>query len=120
MFAERRGRAAFAPMPHKCWVAMYDPRNSFGRASDWDPTDPLATAGNPDMLSKFLNTAVPSHDDKCYECVWLPMCAGGCPYQRLRGHRSCVPFKDEPERYVLALNARMKREQAREKEGRES
>ena len=80
---------------------------AYGTAHDWDPTDPLATAGNPDMLSKFLNTAVPSHDDKCYECVWLPMCGGGCPQLRLFGKPECPAYRDDPEAFVLAMHARI-------------
>ena len=38
---------------------------AYGTARDWDPASPLATASNPDMLSRFLNTVVPPHDDKC-------------------------------------------------------
>ena len=35
------------------------------------------------------------------------MCVGGCPHKRLFGGRQCVAFKDEPEKYVLALHARI-------------
>ena len=41
------------------------------------------------------------------DCVWLPTCAGGCPHQRLFYERKCVPFKDDPDNYVLALHARI-------------
>ena len=91
----------------KCWEAVDKPHFSFGTAHDWDPADPLATASNADNLTMFLNTACPLPDDECRECVWLPTCRGGCPYKRLIGKRECVAFKDDPERYVLALRARI-------------
>ena len=91
----------------KCWEVVDKPQISFGNAHDWDPADPLRTASDPDNLTKFLNTACPVPDDECRECVWLPMCAGGCPYRRLYEGRSCVAFKDDPESYVLALHARI-------------
>ncbi len=91
----------------KCWEAVDKPKISFGTAHDWNPADPLATASNADNLTSFLNTACPVPDDECHECVWLPHCVGGCPYKRLFVGRECVAFKDEPERYVLALHARI-------------
>ena len=90
---------------HKCWEAIDKEALAFGTAHDWDPENPFATAAKPDNLTSFLNTAVPVPDDECKECVWLPMCAGGCPYRRLFRTRRCLPFKDNPEAYVLALHA---------------
>ena len=52
-------------------------------------------------------TVVPSHDDKCYECVWLPMCGGGCPQLRLFGKPECPAYRDDPEAFVLAMHARI-------------
>lgn len=96
---------------HKCRGAVDKPRFSFGVAHDWDPADPFATASNPDNLTMYLNTACPVPDEECRECMWLPMCVGGCPHRRLSTGRDCVPFKDNPEEYVLALHARMANEQ---------
>ena len=76
--------------------------------------NPLATAANPDNLTKFLNSAGPVPDDECHECVWLPLCVGGCPFKRLHGNRSCVPYKNDAEAYVLALHARIGEDKAAE------
>ena len=94
----------------KCWEAVDKADISFGTARDWDPADPLATASNPDNLTMYLNTAAPVPDEECRECVWLPLCVGGCPHKRLFDHRQCVAFKDNPEAYVLALHARIGKE----------
>ncbi len=91
----------------KCWEAADKPSFSFGTAHDWDPERPLETASNPDNLTMYLNTASPVPDEECRECTWLPMCTGGCPHKRLTTGRQCVAFKDDPERYVLALHARI-------------
>jgi len=99
----------------KCWEAIDKPDLSFGTAHDWDPHDPFVTADNPDNLTKYLNTACPIPDDECQECVWLPMCVGGCPQKRLFEERQCVRFRDNPQAYVLALHARIG-EQKKEKE----
>ncbi len=92
---------------HKCWEAVDKVDLSFGNAHDWDPYNPFETAGNADNLTAFLNTACPTADEDCRSCVWLPMCVGGCPYRRLFETRACVPFKDDPESYVLALADRI-------------
>ena len=91
----------------KCWEAIDKHELSFGTAHDWDPANPLVTAANLDNLTKYLNTANPVPDDECRDCKWLPICVGGCPYKRLHSGRKCIPFKDDAERYVLALHARI-------------
>ena len=91
----------------KCWEAVDKPELSFGNAHDWDPANCLETASNPDNLTMYLNTACPIPDEECRECVWLPICVGGCPHKRLLGERACIGFKDNPEEYVLALHARI-------------
>jgi uncharacterized protein len=83
------------------------PEFSYGTAHDWDPARPLATAGNADMLSRFLNTVTPSHDDKCYGCVWLPLCGGGCPQLRLFGKPECPAYRNDPDAFVLAMRDRI-------------
>ncbi len=78
----------------------------FGNVKDWNPEDPLNTAAEPDNLTKYLN-AMPLKDEECQACVWLPQCVGGCPHQRLFRKKSCVPFKERPEEYVMALYQRL-------------
>ncbi len=82
---------------------------AYGTARDWDPTNPLATASNPDMLSRFLNTASPSPDDACYGCEWLPLCGGGCPQLRLFGKPECPAYRNDPEAFVLAMHGRIRK-----------
>ena len=84
------------------------PEFAYATARDWDPADPLATASNPDMLSKFLNTCTPDPGDKCYDCVWLPLCGGACPQLRLFGKHKCPPYRYDPDAFVLAKHAQMR------------
>ena len=102
---------------HKCWENMDKRDQSFGKAADWNPKEPLATAGNPDRLTAFLNTACPTGDPECDECVWLPQCRGGCPYQRLANGKQCLPYREDPEGFVLALYRRMKEQHAKKNGG---
>ena len=92
---------------YKCRGAVDKPQFAFATAHDWDPTNPLLTANSSDNLTMYLNTACPVPDEECRKCMWLPMCVGGCPHRRLSTERDCVPFKDSPEEYALALYARM-------------
>ena len=101
----------------KCWEDVDKPAMSFGTAHDWDPGNPFETAGNVDNLTMFLNTAAPVPDEECRECAWLPMCVGGCPNRRLTSGRECVPFRDNPELYVLALHARIGEDKEEEMAG---
>ena len=97
---------------HKCWEAVDKTELSFGTAHDWDPDNPLETASNPDKFTCYLNTTGPVPYEACKECVFLPVCVGGCPFRRLFGKgRMCPPYKDDPETFVRALyEARQKKE----------
>ena len=91
----------------KCWESAGLPEFAFGNAKDWNPKDPLNSAADPDKLTMYLNTALPNHDAECTDCVWLPLCVGGCPHRRLTEKKACIPFREQPERYVLALYNRI-------------
>ena len=96
---------------HKCWEDVGNAAHSFGDVRVWNPRNPIYSADAPDKLTCYLNTAMPFDDPECMECPFLPTCVGGCPHKRIYdGKHSCVPFKDFPEKYVLGLYERMKRE----------
>lgn len=91
---------------HKCWETVDKPDQSFGTVSEWDPKNPIDTASNVDNLTKFLNTSGATSDSECRDCIWLPVCRGGCPNKRLlNGIRQCVAYKDDPGSYVKALHS---------------
>ena len=94
---------------HKCWEDADKTEHSFGSAARWDPADPIATSDHPDNLTRYLNTGFPFSDAECRDCVWLPACVGGCPNKRLHATgRQCLPYRNTPEGYVLALYERLK------------
>ena len=33
------------------------------------------------------------HDDECKNCIFLPMCMGGCNYCRMKSEKYCIPEK---------------------------
>lgn len=87
----------------KCWEDADKPERSFGSAAVWDPKNPIFSADRPDNLTAYLNTAGALDDAECRDCVWLPACRGGCPNKRLFEKKTCVPYKNDPEAYVLAV-----------------
>ena len=87
----------------KCLELMDDTELTFGKAHSWDPEKPIETATNPDNFTMYLKCAVPLDDAECKECIWLPLCAGGCPRFRLFGKKDCLPFKNNPEKYARAM-----------------
>ena len=99
----------------KCWEDVDKPEHSFGTAGRWDPGNPIATADRPDNLTRYLNTSLPNLDAECNDCVWLPTCAGGCPNRRLDYEKECLPFREMPEKYVLALYDRIGKEKTSDK-----
>ena len=104
---------------YKCWEDVDKPERSFGSAHDWDPADPIATADHPDHLTKYLNTALPTDDPECRDCILLPQCAGGCPTRRLYYQKSCFGFRNAPEKIVLALYERLQKETKQKTERKE-
>ena len=92
---------------YACSATLALPDLSFGDAGSWDPARPedaLANAFNRDF---FLRQSLPSNDPECLDCLWLPTCVGGCPWLRMKGHKDCVPWKDDPEGFVVEQYARL-------------
>ena len=50
---------------YKCWENMHQPEFSFGTAEEWDPEDPVRSAGFPDQLTCYINAALPFDDEEC-------------------------------------------------------
>ncbi len=93
---------------HKCWPALDRPELSFGEVGEWDPADPYKTASSPEKLKMYLDTTITYNgDEECKECKWLPFHVGGCPYLRMFYKRDCLPYKGNPELFLLSLYERM-------------
>lgn len=90
---------------YKCWEDMDKPALSYGNVWTWDVKRPIVSAENADNLTMYLNTAGPVPDEECRDCIWLPVCRGGCPRARLNKKRSCVRFKDDKDAFVMAYYA---------------
>lgn len=86
---------------YNCWEDLGRIDNSFGRIERWDIANPIATASNPQITINYINTGGATKDKECLDCVWLPLCQGGCPHRRLFYNKVCISCKNKPEDFVL-------------------
>lgn len=64
---------------YKCWELIGNKKYAIGKLDN----NGVLTSVNEKLLNRFLYGADPLDDPKCSKCVYLPMCNGGCPIQRL-------------------------------------
>ena len=88
---------------YKCWEDVDKPERSFGDIKTWNPYNEFYSCNNVENLIKYLNLAGCLEDKECRECIWLPLCKGGCPSKRLFFKKQCLPYKDKPELYLSKL-----------------
>lgn len=77
--------------------------DSFGNIIKWDPNNPLFTAKRPDMITNYINTIGAINDEECKNCVWFPVCVGGCPMYRIYYQKKCIPYKGYEKEFVLKI-----------------
>lgn len=70
---------------YKCLTNIGNPTLSVGNLND-------LSEGNSKLYLDYM-TYDPSEDVKCKECMYLPVCMGGCPYKRVMGVNDCTKFK---------------------------
>ena len=104
---------------YKCWEELDKPERSFGDVSSWDPDDPVRSAQRKDLLTAYLNTCCPVPDPECRDCLWLPMCCGGCPGRRLNGENVCYSFRKDPEAFALAVYRALNEKDQKQRESAE-
>lgn len=74
---------------YKCWNDVGDPDRVVGNIN--------GKITNEALLLDYLTGADPLEDPKCMECILLPICGGGCPYERLKkspDHDICPLLKN--------------------------
>ena len=92
---------------HSCQATLSRPDKAFGDAWSWNPADPVATATRPEMLAWFKRDSWAVNIERCRACLWLPLCMGGCSFERSKGNRDCIPWKGDPQGFVLTQYARI-------------
>lgn len=75
-----RGNSAIVIGPegelYKCWQDVGDKSRVYGNIS--------GQISNEVILSEYLMMADPFDDEECRNCLLLPICSGGCPYERIK------------------------------------
>ncbi len=64
---------------YKCWVALSNSKYRLGNVSDVSKINEFLNA-------RFLCASDYVFDKTCRECVFFPMCEGGCPLARLEAN----------------------------------
>ena len=88
---------------YKCWEDVGEIKRSFGNLDYWNPSNPFYSCSNLDILIEYLNLIPQNVDEECKECIWLPMCCGGCPSKRFYHNKNCIVFKTNPDKYLSKI-----------------
>jgi uncharacterized protein len=65
---------------YKCWEKIGDVKYAIGQINE----EGMLTNINPTVLNRQLYGADPLDTPKCTKCIYLPICNGGCPIQRIQ------------------------------------
>lgn len=78
---------------YKCWNDMGNEEMVVGNIADKE-------LSRPDLYNRYMIDGTWTSDDNCRQCFFLPICSGGCAWQRLRnrfhggGFNFCSIFKE--------------------------
>ncbi len=87
---------------YKCWETIGKRKHAIGKIKEDGTIGDVNTV----LLNRQLYGADIFDDDKCRECVYLPICHGGCPMERIEnlidGKRNdvCTSHKDHIEEFM--------------------
>lgn len=85
---------------YKCWEDVWDKKRSFSDVNRWNPSNPLGSVNNLDPLLVYHKSISVFNDEECKQCVWLPLCAGGCPSKKIYHNIKCISFKNNPNYFI--------------------
>jgi len=100
---------------YKCWEDVGKLEHSFGNINRFNINNFLRTSSNLEPLLKYINSSNLTDKD-CIECIWFPLCRGGCPNKRIYSEKVCLSYKNKPEEFVIKLiNHKQKQDEQRQK-----
>ncbi|MDR0828880.1 MAG: SPASM domain-containing protein [Prevotellaceae bacterium] len=70
---------------YQCWEVIGNKKHAIGRLDK----EGNITEINQKELNRNLYGADPFENAQCKKCSYLPMCSGGCPYQRIENEFEC-------------------------------
>ena len=82
---------------YKCWNDVGKPEKVYGSIT--------GGTTNEELLLEYLMDADPFDDPKCRKCILLPVCSGGCPYDRIQAKKNgegdtCPLMKNHMDDYL--------------------
>lgn len=83
-------------MLYKCWNEVGQPKFAIGSILN------NKFEGNLELQNNYLQFD-PTNDVKCSNCNILPICMGGCPYQRINRSTSCSVYKTNLDNYITYI-----------------
>ena len=93
---------------YKCWSDLGNADRSVGKLKDGK-----IVFTNRSYYYKFLNYN-PIKDSTCKVCKCLPICMGGCPYDRIHKEKECLKMKMDIKSYIKELSLNLIRKQYKE------
>lgn len=80
---------------YKCWSDIGIIEKSLGCINNNNTSMPPNVA----LLNSYM-LYDPTEDERCRECKYLPLCLGGCPYNRLSNLSICAQYKYNLDEYL--------------------
>lgn len=82
---------------YKCWNDVGDPERVYGYLD--------GRITNEKLLYQYLIGADHLNNKECSECKFMPVCSGGCPYERIvnekkGGPQPCALIKENPDDFL--------------------
>lgn len=71
---------------YKCWDFVGDKKNSHANITNIMNNEGI------DMNNRFIRYS-PFNDSECIECIYLPICMGGCPKLAIENKKDCCTHK---------------------------
>lgn len=97
---------------YKCWDDIGIKDRSYGNIESWNINNPFKTADNLNILTKYLNSPGILNEE-CYNCVWLPICAGGCSSKKFFQNIKCVPYKYDIDFFIQKIKEILEKNKAK-------
>ena len=85
---------------YKCWEDVGKEDRFFATIEQLNPRNFINTSCNLNALLLYVNSISVLNDEECKQCVWLPLCSGGCPSKKMFHNMKCISFKDDPDYFI--------------------
>lgn len=85
---------------YRCWMEIGKKERSIGNIKEVE-------GKNEQVLYEYV-LYDDTGNEKCKKCKYLPICLGGCPYNRIANDNNCILYKYSMDRYMEYIPHEMK------------